>query len=78
MPSSNRYSGTCSCGTFVSAGEGRVTKVDGKWAVRCTTHVVMPGGIVVPDSDDGYDAYKDALIERGSFNYRRGGTRYRS
>ena len=35
MATPNKNPGTCSCGSFVDAGDGIVTKVGGKWRVTC-------------------------------------------
>lgn len=66
----NKYKGKCACGTSVEAGGGYLR--DGKVRCEsCSTFVIMPGNVVVPDTDDGYDQWRDELVARGTWGYGR-------
>jgi len=79
----NKYPGTCKCGTKVATGAGSVTRVGGKWVTTCATHSARPTFTPAPvhacrdfDDDDAYDRMKDAACEAGTWGSRNHGRRW--
>jgi len=76
----NKFKGTCwICRTTVAAGAGTLgPKVSGKWTTRCVAHsdaaieanYVKAYGPRGHNTDDGYDAMKDAACENGTWGSR--------
>ena len=78
----NKFKGTCAiCATAVAAEAGTLgPKVNGKWTTRCAAHsaAAIEAAYVKAygprrNTDDGYDARKDAACENGTWNNRNRG-----
>lgn len=81
MTMQNRFPGTCKCGTYVAANCGSVSKVRGKWIVRCCNcddavqpqremlgQVDWPNGMGCTECTTEYeDAYHAMLDAKGDY-----------
>ena len=66
----NKYPTYCTdCGEKKPAGHGQVSKVAGRWVVSHPKVSSLSQDQFPHDSDDGYDAMKDAYLEGGGEPY---------